>query len=68
MRNTTKLKAVLQDYDIDLSLKDTEEIAMTIVDKKSGSYTIFENKSYSALISKAYSFANKKRKTGEPNT
>jgi hypothetical protein len=62
MRNTTKLKAVLQDYDIDLSLKDTEEIAMTIVDKKTGSYTIFENKSYSVLISKAYSFANKKRK------
>jgi len=68
MRNTTKLKVVLQDYDIDLSLKDTEEIAMTIVDKKTGSYTIFENKSYSTLISKAYSFANKKRKTGEPKT
>ena len=62
MRNTTKLKTILKDYTVDLSMNDGSNIIMSIFAKEMDDSKIFENESYSVLISKAYSYANKKKK------
>lgn len=62
MRNTTKLKAILRNYTVDLAMNDEINITMTIFDKQLEDSKTFENSSYSVLISKAYSYANKKRR------
>lgn len=62
MRNTTKLKAVLKDYIVDLSMNEDEKIVMTLFSKHNEESESFENKSYSILIAKAYSYANKQKK------
>lgn len=62
MRNTTKLKAILKDYTVDLAMNDGINIIMTIFNKEIDDSETFENQSYSVLISKAYSYANKQKK------
>ena len=62
MRNTTKLKAILKDYTVDFSMNDGSNIIMSIFAKEMDDSKIFENKSYSVLISKAYSYASKQKK------
>ena len=62
MRNTTKLKAILKDYTVDFSMNDGSNIIMSIFAKEMDDSKIFENESYSVLISKAYSYANKQKK------
>lgn len=62
MRNTTKLKAILKDYTVDFSMNDGSNIIMSIFAKEMDDSKIFENKSYSILISKAYSYASKQKK------
>ena len=62
MRNTTKLKAILKDYTVDFSMNDSSNIIMSIFAKEMDDSKIFENESYSVLISKAYSYANKQKK------
>jgi len=62
MRNTTKLKAVLQHYHLDLSMNDNELIVLNLFHKESGDAMTFEDASYSKLISKAYSYMNKQLK------
>lgn len=62
MRSTTKLKAILKDYSVDFSMNDGTNIIMTIFAKENDDSACFENGSYSVLISKAYSYANKKKK------
>jgi hypothetical protein len=43
-------------------MHDEVNIVMTIFDKEIDDSEYFEDKSYSALISRAYSYANKQRK------
>lgn len=62
MRNTTKLKAILKDYTIDFSMNDGTHIIMSIFAKEMDDSKVFENESYSVLISKAYSYTNKQKK------
>ncbi|HCL04895.1 MAG TPA: hypothetical protein DHW64_02560 [Chitinophagaceae bacterium] len=62
MRNTTKLKAVLQHYHIDLSMNDQELMVVNLFHKQTGEAMTFEDASYSKLISKAYSYMNKQLK------
>lgn len=68
MRNTTKLKLVLQLYHIDLSMDQEEIIVLNMFHKVNGTAMTFEDKSYSKLISKAYSYMNKQLKTEEPSS
>lgn len=68
MRNTTKLKAVLQYYHIDLSMDNQELIVLHMFHKESGDAMTFEDHSYSKLISKAYSYMNKQLKETSPKT
>jgi hypothetical protein len=55
MRNTTKLKKILLKYDLALSMEEENLLKLTLVDKKTGSFSIFEHSSYSQLISMCYS-------------
>lgn len=62
MRSTTKLKAILKDYTVDLSMNDDANIVLALFSKEDDDSKMFENKSYSVLISKAFSYANKQKK------
>lgn len=62
MRNTTKLKLILQLYHIDLSMDQEEIIVLNMFHKINGTAMTFEDKSYSKLISKAYGYMNKQLK------
>ncbi|MFW2475721.1 MAG: hypothetical protein ACN4EP_02335 [Sediminibacterium sp.] len=62
MRNTTKLKAILQYYHFDLSMNDLGVMVLNLYHKESGNAMTFEDASYSKLISKAYAYMNKQLK------
>lgn len=62
MRNTSKLKLILQLYHIDLSMDQEEIIVLNMFHKVNGTAMTFEDKSYSKLISKAYGYMNKQLK------
>lgn len=56
MRNTTKLKAILLKYTVSFDMNEDEIFSMTIIDKKLVTGKEFESKTYSLVISKAYSY------------
>ena len=56
MRNTTKLKLLLQKYTVSLDLNDDETFLLILSDKSTNNMHEFVGKSYSVVISKAYSF------------
>ncbi|HCS21403.1 MAG TPA: hypothetical protein DIW47_12730 [Bacteroidetes bacterium] len=55
MRNTTKLKFILYKYTVSFDLEDDSLFTMTLIDKDNGEGVEFQAKSYSTVISKAYS-------------
>lgn len=55
MRNTTKLKSILYKYTVSFDLEDGSLFTMTLIDKDKGEGVEFQAKSYSTVISKAYS-------------
>ena len=55
MRNTTKLKILLQKYRITLDMDVDGQFTMLLTDKDTGSVFELEGKSYSIVIAKAYS-------------
>jgi len=55
MRNTTKLKILLQKYRITLDMDVDEQFTMLLTDKDTGKTYKVEGKSYSIVIAKAYS-------------
>jgi hypothetical protein len=68
MRNTTKLKAILKQYHLDLSMNEKEEMIINLFHKETGRAMTFEDPSYSKLISKAYSYMNKQLKEASKKT
>lgn len=68
MRNTTKLKLILQLYHIDLSMDHEEIMVLNMFHKENGTAMTFEEKSYSKLISKAFGYMNKQLKADLPST
>jgi len=67
MRNTTKLKIILENFNVDFSMNEEQDITLTLYDKETGDLEEFESKSYTRLISSAYSFANKMKKQAYAN-
>ncbi len=55
MRNTTKLKILLQKYRVTFDMDEDEQFIMMLTDKDSGKIHELEGKSYSIVIAKAYS-------------
>lgn len=59
MRNTTKLKAILKYYHIDLSMKEEDIMVLNLINRETAMITSFEDASYSKLMAKAYSHLQK---------
>jgi hypothetical protein len=55
MRNTTKLKALLLKYTVSFDMDDDELFKLMLTDKQSNRGVLFEGKSYSIVLGKAYS-------------
>lgn len=64
MRNTTRLKAILTHYHIDLSMKEGGIMQLNLIHRETTTITGFEDASYSKLIAKAYSHMQKELKAG----
>ncbi len=60
MRNTTKLKHILQLYSVALDMDEDGQMHLTIFDKNDNSSEEFINKSYSAVVEKAFRYMMKK--------
>ena len=59
MRNTTKLKLILQLYNVSLTMDEDEILHFTVVDKRTGErYTIID-KSYTVVVRRAFVYLNK---------
>ena len=56
MRNTTKLKILLQKYTVSLDMNDDESFILLLTDKSNNEMHEFEGESYSVVIAKAYSY------------
>jgi hypothetical protein len=60
MRNTTKLKHILQLYTVALDMNEDGQMHLMIFDRKDNSSEEFINKSYSVVIEKAFRYMIKK--------
>ena len=56
MRNTTKLKTLLLKYTVSFDIGEDEIFELMLTDKQTNNGKLFEGKSYSIVLSKAYSF------------
>lgn len=64
MRNTTKLKAILLKYSVCLDMSDDGLFTLNLVDKmRPDKMQTIEGKSYSYVVTKAYSFLQQELKT-----
>lgn len=61
MRNTTKLKQILQLYTLVLDMEE-DLFYVTLTSKSTGETHAFEDKNYTGVIRKAYSFMSKELK------
>ena len=55
MRNTTKLKIILQKYSVTLDMNADESFVLVLFDKKTNEMKQIEGKNYGAVLAKAYS-------------
>jgi hypothetical protein len=67
MRNTTKLKILLQKYRVTLDMDVDEQFTMLLTDKDNGKIHELGGKSYSIVIAKAYSHLLKVLKNPQLN-
>ena len=67
LKNTTKLKNILQLYTVTLDLDDENNIQLTTTNKRNNSTTTFIDKAYSIVIGKAFSHMLKEIKKSEKN-
>ena len=56
MRNTTKLKTLLLKYTVSFDMDDSAIFKLMLTDKQTNDAHLFEGKSYSIVLSKAYSY------------
>lgn len=60
MKNTTKLKNILQLYTISLDMDDEGNFHLTMIDKKTGDSKTFMDKAYTIVVGKAFGYMGKK--------
>jgi hypothetical protein len=66
MRNSTKLKNILQLYTLSLDMDDDEVIHLTVSNKRTGATETFIDKTYTNVIEKA--FGHMKKWMKEPHS
>jgi len=59
MRNTTKLKHVLQLYVVSIDMDDDEVFYVTLINKRDHTSATFLDKKYSVVVEKAFSYMKK---------
>ncbi|HTB32268.1 MAG TPA: hypothetical protein VK808_09600 [Bacteroidia bacterium] len=62
MKNTTKLKYILQLYTVTIEMDEEELLHFMVIDKRTGERITFIAKSYSVVVGKAYVYMNKRLK------
>ena len=62
MKNTTKLKHILQLYTISLDMDDEGNFHLTMIDKRMHTSHTFMDKAYSLVVGKAFSQMKKDMK------
>ena len=62
MKNTTKLKHILQLYTVHLDMDHEDQFIFTLRDKRTGNSETFVDKSYSVVIAKGFGFMKKEMK------
>jgi len=62
VRNTTKLKILLQKYTVSFDMDDDDIFTLLLTDKNTNHMQQFEGKSYSLVLAKAYSYLLKSLK------
>lgn len=65
MRNDTKIKHVLIRFDLQLTMKDENEIEIKLTDKWKDAHTIFSGKNLTSLIDNAHRYLMAKTKESE---
>ncbi len=68
MKNTTKLKNILQLYTVSLDIDEDTNFYLTILNKRTRSPETFIDKKYSIVIGKAFSHMMKEIKKIQNNT
>lgn len=68
MRNTTKLKHILQLYSVTLEMDDEGFFHLDMIHKRNGKSAIFVEKSYSVILRQAFSHVLKELKTTDRNS
>jgi hypothetical protein len=66
MRNTTKLKILLQKYTVTLDRDEDEGFLLLLTDKDNGKMQEFQGKSYSLVLGKAYGYLLRALKETDP--
>jgi hypothetical protein len=59
MKNTTKLKLILQIYIVSFEMDEEENLLMTLTDKRHGEKETFVHKNYTAVMRQAFVYMNK---------
>lgn len=62
MKNTTKLKTILQLYTVHLDMDDDERYIFTLTSKRTGVSETFADKSYSVVIAKGFGYMKRQLK------
>jgi hypothetical protein len=62
MKNTTKLKYILQIYTVLLDMDDEGNFVFTLRHKRTGSSETYTDKSYSTVIAKGFGFMKREMK------
>jgi predicted RNA-binding protein (virulence factor B family) len=62
MKNTTKLKNILQLYLVQLDMDDDGNFIFTLRDKRTGAMETYTDKSYSVVIAKAFGYMKREMK------
>ncbi len=62
MKNTTKLKILLQIYTISIDMDEDENFHFVLSEKTTNKTDVFIDKSYTVVIAKAFGFMKKKLK------
>jgi hypothetical protein len=62
MKNTTKLKHILQLYTVSLDMDDEEQFHLTLFSKRQAGSVTFVDKRYTTVVGKAFSHLTKNLK------
>ena len=66
MKNTTKLKAILQLYTVALDMDEEGNFHLTLIHKRERTSATFVDKAYTSVVGKAFGYMKKELKSKEP--